>query len=427
MQFPTLKKSMFLLRIFSAPARHAPLLLMAMTLGLAYGIWYAYSVFLVALLAEFEWSRSVLAGAFSLFAVVHGISNPLVGSLCDRVRPPILIGIGGLGISLSLWFTSYIESPLQLYIGFGGMTALSVALCGWVPAVVVVQRRYIHRLGFALGIASAGIGVGMLVVVPICQVLIEQMGWRTAYRALGTICGLIMIPTAIYLLFSPRHKAPVRQPSKPSQSRSNRVPTKSITPREALTMPTFWLIFIGFVGGSTCSQTLHVHQVAFFVDQGIGALVAASVVSVVGFCSIVGKVGGGWLSDKISRELIFIGSTVILLASVASLLWVQQSPSLIGAFAFGVLLGIGYAAVAAIMPAMMSDRFSGSYYGTILGFGLFGSAMGSAFGPWMAGVLFDLTGSYTLPFLVAGACGVIAIISVFFAYRIRLGTAARSA
>ena len=415
-------KISFFSRLFGAPVRHAPLILMSSTLGLAYGIWYAYSVFLVALLAEFDWPRSVLAGAFGLFAIVHGISNPVVGTLCDRVRPPILIAIGGCGLTLSLWFTSYSNTPLELYIGFGVMTAFSVALCGWVPAVVVVQRRYMHRLGFALGIASAGIGMGMLTVVPLCQILIDEMGWRTAYRTLGTTCGLFMIPAAIFLLASPRHKTSAITSGSSESGSAGINRGESVSPREALSMPSFWLIFIAFFGGSTCSQTMHVHQVAFFVDQGIEALVAASVVSVVGFFSIVGKVGGGWLSDKVARELIFVYSTAILLASVGCLLWMQGYPSLLGAFTFGVLLGIGYSAVAAIMPAIVSDRFSGANYGTILGFGLFGSALGSAFGPWMAGALFDLTGSYTLPFLVAGASGIVALVSIYIAYRIRLSS-----
>ena len=67
----------------------------ALTLALAYGIWYAYSVILVALLHEYGWSRSVLAGAFSVFTLVHGGVNPLVGVLCDRLRPLRLMEIGG--------------------------------------------------------------------------------------------------------------------------------------------------------------------------------------------------------------------------------------------------------------------------------------------------------------------------------------------
>ena len=333
-----------------------------------------------------------------------------------------MIAVGGIGITLALWFTSFIESPTGLYIGFGGMTALSVALCGWVPAVVVVQRRYIHRLGFALGIVSAGIGVGMLVVVPVCQLLIDAVGWRTAYRVLGSVCGIFMLPTAIFLLVSRVHAVGKAKSIHELENAKGVTTDTSVAPRQAFRSPAFWLLFLAFFGGSTCSQTLHVHQVAFLVDHGIGALVAASVVSLVGFSSIFGKVGGGWLSDKVARELIFVFSTIILLSSIAVLLWVGQSSSLIGAFVFGVLLGVGYSAVAAIMPAMMSDRFSGRYYGTILGVGLLGSALGSAFGPWMAGALFDATGSYTVPFLISAASGVVTLICVLMAYKLRLSS-----
>lgn len=411
-------------RLLSAPLRHASLLLVSVTLALAYGIWYAYSVFLVALLEEFAWKRSVLAGAFSVFAIIHGFSNPLIGTLCDRIRPSILMGIGGTGLTMALWFTSTISTPLELYIGFGVLTAFSVALCGWVPAVVVVQRRYVERLGFALGIVSAGVGLGMLVVVPICQILIDELGWRSAYRALGVSCGVFILPTAIYLFF--RSKSVVAREHAAAQVLRSAAET-SITPRQALRMSSFWLMFSIFLFGSACSQTLHVHQVAFLVDHGLEAIIGATIVSIVGFSSIVAKIGGGWLSDRIDREIIFIISTMILLGSIGMILWVGAHPSLMGAYIFGALLGVGYSAVAAITPAMVSDRFSGKYYGTIVGFGMLGSAMGSAFGPWMAGALFDMTGSYTIPFLLAAFSGLITLIAAALAYRMRLNARALSA
>ncbi len=152
--------------------------LIALTLALAYGSWYAYSVFLVALLQDFGWSRSILGGAFSVFAVVQGLANPVLGMLCDRVRPPAVVALGSVILGASLYMCSYIQAPWQLYVGFGGCTAIAVAFCGWVPAVVQVQRRFQRQLGLALGIVSSGVGVGMLVEVPICESLIEAHGWR---------------------------------------------------------------------------------------------------------------------------------------------------------------------------------------------------------------------------------------------------------
>ena len=126
----------------SGSRRYLRLGIIAFTLALAYGIWYAYSVILVALLHEYGWSRSVLAGAFSVFTLVHGVANPLVGALCARVRPLRLMAGGGLALALVLWAESYVSTPWQLYLGFGVFTALAVAAAGWVPALIQVQRDF---------------------------------------------------------------------------------------------------------------------------------------------------------------------------------------------------------------------------------------------------------------------------------------------
>lgn len=85
------------------------------TLALAYGVYYAYSVFLVALLREFGWSRSVLAVAFSVFSLVNGAANPVLGWIGDRIGPRRLIMAGGLLLSAALWIDSLIASQWHLY------------------------------------------------------------------------------------------------------------------------------------------------------------------------------------------------------------------------------------------------------------------------------------------------------------------------
>ena len=193
-EFLTIRKLLF-------DQRAQRLICIATTLALAYGIWYSYSVFLVALLTEFDWSRSTLAAGFSIFAIVHGLANPIVGRLCDKVNPGYLVVLGGCGVGSSLFYVSTIESPAQLFFGFGVLTAVSVAFCGWAPSLVQVQRNHKARLGFAIGFISSGIGVGMLLIVPLVQVLIESYGWRHAYKILGLACIFIIVPIGLYLAF----------------------------------------------------------------------------------------------------------------------------------------------------------------------------------------------------------------------------------
>lgn len=386
--------------------RHVTLGAIALTLGLSYGVWYSYSVFLVALLKEFGWSRSVLAGAFSVFTLVHGAANPFIGMLCDRIGPRRLVIFGGVALGLALYANGFIDSPGHLYLGFGVATALAVACCGWVPAVVLVQRQFMDRLGLSLGIVSSGIGLGMLFVVPLCQLLIESLGWRAAWQILGAICAGWIVPAAWFLLRDEAPRPVVAPHTRAAKAQG--AAAQEMTLSEALRTQPFWLVLGAFFFGNVASQTLHVHQVAFLVDHGMAAMAAASVVGVVGVASVFGKSGGGWLSDRFERELIYVIGIAIMVAAVGALALVGAMPSRWGAYVYAALLGVGYSATAALIPAMISDRFRGPRFGLIFGMGLLGSALGSALGPWMAGRLFDLTGSYAIPFVIAAACGVLA-------------------
>jgi MFS family permease len=398
--------------------RYAALGVIALTLALAYGIWYSYSVILVALLAEFGWSRSVLAGAFSVFTLVHGGVNPVIGALCARFRPLRVMAAGGVAMGLTLFADSFIATPAQLYLGFSVLTALAVAAAGWVPALVHVQREFQDRVGLAIGIVSSGVGVGMLLVVPLAQLLIDAFGWRTAFQVLGVLSVLWIVPASLWLMRERRgEKIRGQSPVKQNQENSGSDP---ISLREAMRTQPFWLLMAAFFFGNLCSQTLHVHQVAYLVDHGLAAIVAASVVGVVGLASIAGKTGGGWLSDRVERELVYVAGIAIMALSALVLLALGASPTRWGAYGYAVLLGVGYSVTASLTPAMVSDRFSGPHFGAIVGAGLMGAAVGSAIGPLLAGSLYDATGSYTLAFIIAAAGGAAAGVAGWRARMLRL-------
>jgi predicted MFS family arabinose efflux permease len=400
--------------------RYAALGVIALTLALAYGIWYAYSVILVALLAEFGWSRSVLAGAFSVFTLVHGTVNPVVGALCARFRPMRVMAAGGAAMGLTLFLDSFIDTPGELYVFFGVATAAAVSAGGWIPALVHVQREFQDRLGLAIGLISSGVGVGMVLVVPLTQVLIDAFGWRTAFQALSVLCVLWIVPSSLWLLHHQhRVQGPIKNRGQSPTKQNREKPGSDPTLGEAARTQAFWLLLAAFFFGNLCSQTLHVHQVAYLVDHGLAAIVAASVVSVVGLSSIAGKTGGGWLSDRWERELVYIAGITIMAASALVLLALGTAPTRWGAYGFALLLGVGYSATATLTPAMVSDRFSGKHFGAIVGIGLMGAAAGSALGPWLAGWMYDATGTYTVPFILAAACAMAAAAAAWRARALR--------
>jgi len=280
----------------------------------------------------------------------------------------------------------------------------------------------------------------MMLVVPLTQVLIDAVGWRDAYRVLGAVCFLWITPASIWLMRSEiRGQTPGQTPGQtqgqtPGQTQgqtpkgknqedSGSVPTANMTLREAMRTQPFWLLIAAYFFGNVSSQTLHVHQVAFLVDHGLAAIVAAAVVGVVGLSSIVGKTGGGWLSDRIDRELVYVAGIAILVSAAFALLatggTAGQPPAAWAAYGYAVLLGFGYSVTAAITPAMVADRFSGAHFGSIVGAGLMANAAGSAVGPWLAGRMYDASGSYALAFTITAACGAVAGIAAWRARALR--------
>jgi len=347
----------------------------------------------VALLREFGWSRSVLAGAFSLFTLVHGLAAYPIGWCCDRFGPRRPVLVGALLLAAGLGLDAAVTEPWHFYLTFGVLTSLGVATAGWVPAVVIVQRWFPQRVGTMLGFTSAGIGVGIFLVGPLSQVLIGLVGWRDAYRALAVLVTVWIVPAALWLL-----RDPPRRAAAPATSGAAAVEAGL---RQAAASRRFWLIALAQGSASFANQMLLAHQVAFLVDHGVTALAAASVVGVVGLASIVGKGGGGWASDTVGREITYTTGMTLVAASIVTLGVVAVSGAPGWAYVYGALVGVGYAVTAPLMPAVVSDLYRGRNFGAIFGAIQVANAVGGSAGPWAAGRVFDELGTYAPAFVAA--------------------------
>lgn len=372
-------------------------------------MWYAYSVFLVALLREFGWSRSVLAGAFSVFTLVHGGMSAPLGWLVSRLGPRRLVLAGSVLLGCGLVLNAAVDRPWQLYLTFGVVTALGAACAGWVPAVMLVQRWYPQRFGTALGIVGAGIGLGIAVVVPACQSLIDLVGWRWTYRLVAVVVVAWIVPATLWIV---RERPPVRAGDRAaSPPRDGR----DLTLADVVHGRGFWLLAAMLLLMSLANQMLLVHQVAYLVDAGIPTLVAASVVGVIGLASIVGKMGGGFAGDIIGRRPAYTIGAACVMASMGVLALVAVWPRPGLAYVYGLLIGIGYAAPSALSPAIISDVFRTRHFGTIFGALQIAGALGAAVGPWAAGRVFDATGSYAPAFALAIVAAAAAVTAVWLA------------
>ncbi|HYE94182.1 MAG TPA: MFS transporter, partial [Terriglobales bacterium] len=391
---------------------HRVVLATFVTLGLSYGFWYAYSVFLVAFLREFGWSRSVVAGAFSMLVVVHGVSGPALGWLVERFGPRAVIASGGALLAVSLVLAAHISAVWHLYVVIGGLAALGVSAAGWVPSVVLIRAWFPTRVGTALGVSSAGIGVGIFALVPFTQLLIDGYGWRWALRVLAVMVAVWIVPATLLLVRNARpgleHGGPTAEgPPNPLMSAATG-PRRSWTVRAALRSWRFWTVGFVFFAGSVSTQMLLVHQVAYLVDHGVPALVGATLVGLVGIASIVGKTGWGTMSDRVGREPTYTLAFLCVAASVGALALAGAYPGTLMPYVYAILIGGGYAVTAPLTPAIASDLFGGPRFPRIFGLLHFTNSLGGAFGAWVAGWIFDVTGSYAFALPIAAAFALLA-------------------
>lgn len=391
------------------------------TLALVYGIWYSFSVFFVAILKEFGWSRSTAAGAFSLFIIIHSLIGPFVGGMIDRFGPKRVILLGSLFIGIGLTLCSLIRTWWQFYLFLGVITAAGVGSAGWVPNIAIINQWFKEKKGFAMGFVSSGIGIGILVSAPSFQFLITQVGWRMTYRIMAIFIPFIVIFMAIAFLKRPPQTTPtllteagipqgvIKNPLVVNEEWAEQI----WTVRRAITTRQFWLLGLSFFSGTFISQSIFTHQVAYFVDHGIDALFASYIVGVTGIVSIGGKILWGTLSDKIGREITFTIGIACSIFGMIVLILFNFYPSFGLMYFFSLFFGLGYAVTAALPPLVTADIFEGQAYGSIFGSVMVFLGAGGATGTWFAGFIYDQMGSYIPVFIISILCALFAFFNLW--------------
>jgi OFA family oxalate/formate antiporter-like MFS transporter len=374
---------------------------------LMYGAQGCFGVFFKPISGEFGWSRAETAGPFALCMVVSGFLSIFSGRLGDRFGCRKLVSIGGFLFGLGYILMSRITNLWQLYL-FYLPVAVGVSTL-YVPVVSLIARWFSKRRGLISGISTSGVGVGIVVMPPICSQIIESFGWRIPLEALGITLIVLIVPLGQLLKNAPENgKLPI---SRGNLQKPVLETVQGITFYKALRMSPFWLISIAWMCYGFFYQTALVHIVPYATDIGMSAISAATILMIIGITGTIGRFTLGYVADRIGNMFTTYASCGIIGLCYIGLLF---STGLWTLYLFAIIFGYVVAFGLLLIP-IMAEYFGLMEVGIISGFGIFTYYVGGALGPLTAGGIFDSAGSYHWAFAACAAAGLIGALLIWAA------------
>ena len=388
-----------------------------------FGIWYSYSVFLVAFTNEFGWDRTTTSSIFSVFVMISGLSGPLVGHAVDRLGARKILTLGALTVAIGLALCARVESVPLFYLTFGGIVGFGGSAIGLVGNSRAISGWFVHRRGIAAGVATSGIGLGLLIFVPLIQAWVTQCGWRSGFIFLAALSAFLLAPLNGFLLRrGPKESVSF---SKAKSQGIHPATNHSSPPKEEVLLPlmrtfNFWYIFWIFFTGGFVVQTVLIHQMAIAVESGFEKFTAAAAFGVIGLLGTFTRMAWGMISDRIGREKTYSVAYLAITLGLGSLFAARIFQSLTALYGYSIFFGLGYGAVAPLNMAIAADRFSGGRFGLIYGILIVGTSLGGAAGPLVWGILFDLFSDYTPAIVTLPALILISWLAFYKIYAIRV-------
>lgn len=384
------------------------------------GVNGAFGVYYLALLEEFNWSRSDGASIASVNFLVYALASPVVGLAFDRLGPRLLMPLGAALVGLGLVFSSFSSSLFGLYFTYGIVTALGQGALSFVGHNALISFWFVRRRATAIGIASMGQGLGALVMVPATQMLVSSIGWRWTYIVTGGLCLLILLPANALLQrrapqdlgqFPDGEPAPVESGASGPHGRKAGS-GKDWTLGEAARSFPFWCITIGHLALGTALFMINTHAIAHFVAVGYEKLAASYYFGLIGFIRIGATIIWGTASDRWGRSTAYGIATGVTALGVACMIVMTFGAPLWLVYLCIGLYGLGHSAGNPTYGSVIADIFSGRKIGLIFGFLEVSFGIGSAIGSWLGGYLFDATGSYAWAFSVCLLCFLISGLAI---------------
>lgn len=370
-------------------------------LTVIFGVAYSFASFFATFEREFDALRADVSLVFAISGFLWFALGAVTGTLADRLGPRPMAITGMLLLACGLFAASQATTLIQIYATYSLGVGLGVGFV-YVPAIGAVQPWFRKRLGLAAGLASAGVGMGTLITPYASVTLIDALGWRGAFAALGGFVLVVGIAAAALLDNDPARRGlhpdgATGEPGKP--------PAKAgLTLREALRTRAFRLFFASMVLCTIGQAMPFAHLVPYARDHGHSEAFGAFLIGLVGAGSVIGRFGLGGFSDRIGRREMLTGVYAAMAVLFVGWLTFENAIAL-GAFA--LLYGVSYGGFVGTCPPLATDYFGPKAISGVIGVLYTAAGVGYLIGPLAAGAAYDLYQSYTFP-IAAGAAALAA-------------------
>jgi MFS family permease len=376
----------------------------------------AFSVFLLAFLQDFGWSRSATAAAFSVHMASYALGGCVLGLLLDRIGPRRVIAWSTGAWVLILLLCSRIERLWHLYLIFGVVGGVAMSGLAYVPNNTLLSRWFIRYRGLATGMAQAGVPFGTAMFGVLAQLGTASIGWRWTYVAFGLLVAATALPLVLFILRDDPGQmglTPDGIPAAPPDARgSAAAPTGVVLFADQGCPGGYWIVFGANILRGMTMYAILIHQVAYLVDAGFTRMAAASFYSFSSILAVPSGLVAGLISDRLGRPRTYAVIAGLYVIGYASLLLVHDPSQTMFLGAFILASGVAMGANTPVFAAFLTDRLQGPRLGFLLGLQNIGFGAGAMLGPLLAGVLFDRLGSYRLAFCLMGVSVVLSSLIV---------------
>ncbi|MEM4780622.1 MAG: MFS transporter [Halalkalicoccus sp.] len=382
-----------------------------------FGLSYSFGVFFEPILAEFGHSRGVTSIAFGVQSLMLYLGAAGIGVLVDRYGTRRMLAVGTVVLGVGLLGTSRAPSLPVLVVTYGVVTGIGMSVL-FVVSYATVPRWFDRRQGLAGGLASAGLGMGMVVVAPAADALIVRQGWRSALVVLAGCAVSLMVVATLAIRDEPATEEVPPEEFAGGFRASRRVGVleRLETVGAIARTPAFVALFAGWLLVYTTLYVVLSHLVVHVVDLGLSRTVGAFALALVGGASVVGRIGIGRTADRLGRVRTFVGCSAVMGIATLWLPAIEAEGSLL---AFAAVYGLAYGGNGALLAPLTADLFGRENINAVFGLVAMSLGFSGLVSPYVAGAGHDLLGTYTPAFVASGLAALVGAGAIALAGRLR--------